>query len=154
MALVCSARSSLGTSRLTPAARLSGPGVTAKIGEVILLQVLSMNDESMTKERRKPCYSALLFESRLLILRLLMPYRRRCSECGLPLRGPRRSKQPPKAESTNSAFINLRINKQYSDSEYVLRHSFVFRISSFFRHWSFGIRHFDSEHTQKRMNLY
>ena len=41
MALVCSVLSSLVTSRLTPAARLSGPGVTVKIGEVILLQVLS-----------------------------------------------------------------------------------------------------------------
>ena len=40
MALVCSVHSSLSTSRLTPAARLSGPGVTAKIRDVMLLQVL------------------------------------------------------------------------------------------------------------------
>ena len=58
-------------------------------------------------------FIVLLCEKRLLILRLLIPNRRRCSECGLPLRGPRRSKQPPKAESTNYAFINLRINSRF-----------------------------------------
>ena len=47
----------------------------------------------------------------------------RCSECGLPLRGPRRSKQPSKAESTNSAFINLRINKQRISQCLAVEHS-------------------------------
>ena len=38
-------------------------------------------------------------------------------ECGLPLRGPRRSKQPLKTESTNSDIIYLKFKKQFSSVE-------------------------------------
>jgi hypothetical protein len=53
----------------------------------------------------------------LLRLRLLMSHFRTCSECGLPLRGPQRGKQPQKAESINSVIIYLSLNKRTTPAQ-------------------------------------
>ena len=60
---------------------------------------------------------------RLLRLRLLMSYRQRYSVCGLPQRGPRRGKPPPKAESTNSGIIYLGRNKREEINHFLPFHN-------------------------------
>jgi hypothetical protein len=59
----------------------------------------------LTGIRGKTSNSGLFIEAQVVTATLSM-----CTECGLPLRGPRKSKQPSKVESTNIVFINLSLN--------------------------------------------
>ena len=71
-----------------------------------------------------------------------MSHCERCSECGLPLRGPRRGKPPPKAESTHSGIINLRINSRRSSESRQFRFDEAFADFNVERSGEFAILNF------------